>query len=290
MARMCLIVFVIISLIIVKESFAVFKYYKQLLGMQNELLQLNSDIFYNIEIEIFYPYDAKQCKGPLIAIINRERKNSYEFKLDKKSGIWWATFYNQSESQYILGNYQYGNHFKWSFSISNWKVEMKWNGGEVKFPNFHDDEDLALVLIQESCQLDRIIVKEYLSKQSEISEKEIEYLTKPEETMIKAMHNETITFAENVNDTIKQIETVAKHLLSDEEQQHILFNIFSKIDAVLILGAVLAIVISCVMAAIEIRHYKIYQSAKSKPVRLVLTKEFLEKIRIEHYNRMKYGL
>ncbi|VDO40000.1 unnamed protein product [Brugia timori] len=153
-----------------------------------------------------------------------------------------------------------------------------------------DDEDLALVLIQESCQPDRIIVKEYLSKESEMGEKEIEYLTKPEETVIKAMSNETITFAESVNDTIKQIETVAKHLLSDDEQQHILFNIFSKIDAVLILGAVLAIVVSCVMAIIEIRHYKLYQSAKSKPVRLVLTKEFLEKIRIEHCNRMKYGL
>ncbi|EFO12429.1 hypothetical protein LOAG_16103, partial [Loa loa] len=62
------------------------------------------------------------------------------------------------------------------------------------------------------------------------------------------------------------------------------------IDAILILGAVLSIVISCVMVTIEIRNYKLYQLAKSKPVRPILTREFLERIRIERYNVKGRGL
>lgn len=72
-----------------------------------------------------------------------------------------------------------------------------------------------------------------------------------------------------------------------EELENSIWN--PQIDAVLMSGAILAIVISCVMVTIEIRNYKLYQMAKNKPVRLVLTREFLEKMRIEHYNAKETG-
>ncbi|EFO17329.1 hypothetical protein LOAG_11171 [Loa loa] len=142
-------------------------------------------------------------------------------------------------------------------------------------------------MVQESCQLDRVAVNEYLSKES--NGKEIQYLTKPEESVAKILSNETVTFAENANNSIKQVETVAQYSYYNDKQQHTLLNIFSKIDAILILGAVLSIVISCVMVTIEIRNYKLYQLAKSKPVRPILTREFLERIRIERYNAKGRG-
>lgn len=46
------------------------------------------------------------------------------------------------ESQYIIGNYQYKNQFKWSISVSKWKAEIKWNGGKVTFLNFHGTTDM----------------------------------------------------------------------------------------------------------------------------------------------------
>ncbi|VDK84463.1 unnamed protein product [Litomosoides sigmodontis] len=119
--------------------------------------------------------------------------------------------------------------------------------------------------------------------------KEIEYLTKLDESIVEAMSDETIGFAENANASVKELESVPNYLFYKNEQQHAILNTFSKIDAGLMLTAVLAIVISCVMVAIEIRNYKLYQTAKNKPVKLVLTREFLERIRIDRYKARQPG-
>uniref|UniRef100_A0A0R3RMZ0 PIG-H domain-containing protein n=1 Tax=Elaeophora elaphi TaxID=1147741 RepID=A0A0R3RMZ0_9BILA len=115
--------------------------------------------------------------------------------------------------------------------------------------------------------------------------KKIQHFVKPKESVAKVKSNEKMKSA---NISIKEMETVGKYLFNNYEESHVIINIFSKIDAILILGAVLAIVISCIMVTIEIRNYKLYQMAKNKPVRLVLTRELLERIRIQRYKAMEH--
>ncbi|KAL4001783.1 hypothetical protein ACH3XW_0725 [Acanthocheilonema viteae] len=286
-SEICMIFLVIISLIIVKESFAVFKYYKQLLGTHSEILQLNSNIFYNIEIEILYPNDTKPCRGLHIIVFNRQQKYLYKFKLYKKGRMWWTTFYRQSETRYIVGGYQYESQFKWSVSVSSWKAEIKWQSGKVTFLNIHNKEEFASIIVQENCQLDQITIKEHLSKESKIDGKEMRYLIKPKKSVAKMTSDDTMKFAESANASIKEVKTFTEYLFYNDEQQYTVLNIFSKIDAAMIFGTVLAIVISCVTTTIEFQNYKLYQMTKNKPVKLVLTRDFLERIRIQRCSKKR---
>ncbi|CAG9535566.1 unnamed protein product [Cercopithifilaria johnstoni] len=177
--------------------------------------------------------------------------------------------------------------------MSNWKAEIEWNDGKVAFLNIHDTiekEGLTSIIVQESCKLDRIMIKEYFNKQSEMDGKVFRYSRKLKESVAKIISDETMKFAGNANASKKEVETIAEYLFYNDKHQYTVLHIFNKIDSILILGAVLAIIISCIMVTVEVRYYKLYQMVKNKPVRLVLTQQFLEKIQIERCNARKRGL
>uniref|UniRef100_A0A915PX45 Uncharacterized protein n=1 Tax=Setaria digitata TaxID=48799 RepID=A0A915PX45_9BILA len=241
--------------------------------MRNELLQLNSNIFYIIEIDALYPYDTKQCDGLQVTILDKQRNSSYIFKLDKEDQKWRAILYSKSEARHIVGDYQYEQQFKLSFGINNWKVKIKWNGEVVTFLNIHDKEELAFVTVQESCKLDRIAINEYL-EEFVIETNETHFLTKLDGSFAEVISDETVRLAE---------------MFYKDDEEHILLRILGRINGILIPGAVLAIVVNSVMTAIEIRNYELYQLAKIKPPKLVITREFLERIRIERCNAKKKG-
>ncbi|VDN07041.1 unnamed protein product [Thelazia callipaeda] len=258
MIRILILYTLIILLAVTKQSFAMFNYYKQLSEKQAELLHFNSNMLYNLEIKIGYPPDTKHCNGPQITIFDNQWRYACKFQLDKKKQIWKAESYIQSQTQYLSNEQYYLHRFIWLFSINHWRIKVKWNGGKATF--FHNygkfgheicanpstGKKLAILIVQESCELERVLVAEYLIRQPD--KNELQHAANAEESMT------TINKLNNMTDLIY---------------------------AILVPGAVLAIVISTVMMTVEIRIYALYQTAKSRPIQLVITRDFMKDIHIQ---------
>ncbi|KAM3724717.1 Fanconi-associated nuclease [Dirofilaria immitis] len=132
---------IIFSTIIIVESFALLKHYKQLLSMQNESLHSNSNISYNIIIETFYPYHNKDCNRFYTAIFNRQTKHTLKFQLNQNDQTWRIIFHNQNKTRsIIIRDHRYKHQFRWSFCIGNWKVAIKWNNAKIIFRKIHESE------------------------------------------------------------------------------------------------------------------------------------------------------